>query len=128
MKKLLYPGDAELAAALTRPFAGNSEIDMKVREILASVKSGGDAALREFSERFDGYAAASLRVETADIEQAEREVSPALKKAIRSAASNIEKFHLAGTGPASSALASTSTPWQRRSSVTIGPAIAPDTA
>ena len=100
MKKLLYPGDAELAAALTRPFAGNSEIDMKVREILASVKSGGDAALREFSERFDGYAAASLRVETADIEQAEREVSPALKKAIRSAASNIEKFHLAGTGPA----------------------------
>ena len=98
MRKLIYPGDAELAAALERPLAGNSEIDVKVREILASVKSGGDAALREFSEKFDGYAADSLSVEAAEIEQAEREVSPALKNAIRSAAFNIEKFHLAGMG------------------------------
>ena len=98
MRKLLYPGATDLAAALTRPSAGNSEIDMKVREILASVKSGGDASLRKYSEKFDGYAAASLRVEAAEIEQAEREVSPPLKKAIRSAASNIEKFHLAGMG------------------------------
>ena len=100
MRKLFYPGDAELAAALTRPSAGNSEIDMKVREILVSVKSGGDAALREYSEKFDGYADDSLRVEAAEIEQAEREVSPALKKAIRSAASNIGEFHLAGMGAA----------------------------
>ncbi len=98
MRKLLYPGGAELAAALERPLAGNSEIDIKVREILASVKSGGDAALRKYSEKFDGYAAASLRIEPAEIEQAEREVNPALKKVIRSAASNIEKFHLAGMG------------------------------
>jgi len=96
MRKLLYPGAAELAEALQRPSAGNREIDLKVREILRRVKSGGDAALREFSEKFDGYAAASLRVEAAEIEQAEREVSPALKKAILSAASNIEKFHHAG--------------------------------
>ncbi|HNT94382.1 MAG TPA: histidinol dehydrogenase, partial [Bacteroidales bacterium] len=96
MKILLYPGAAELAAALQRPAEGNSEIDMTVREILMAVRSGGDAALREFSEKFDGFVAASLRVEADEIEQAEREVSPALKKAILSAASNIEKFHLAG--------------------------------
>lgn len=100
MKILLYPGAAELAAALQRPAEGNSEIDMTVREILMAVRSGGDAALREFSEKFDGFVAASLRVEADEIEQAEREVSPALKKAILSAASNIEKFHLAGAGTA----------------------------
>lgn len=100
MKILLYPGAAELAAALQRPAEGNSEIDMTVREILMAVRSGGDAALREFSEKFDGFVAVSLRVEADEIEQAEREVSPALKKAILSAASNIEKFHLAGAGTA----------------------------
>ncbi len=100
MRILLYPGAAELAAALARPSEGDREIDMKVREILSAVKSGGDAALREFSEKFDGFAAASLRVDADEIEQSEREVSPALKKAIQAAALNIEKFHLAGTGTA----------------------------
>lgn len=96
MRKLFYPGTAELVAALERPSAGNREIDLKVREILSAVRSGGDAALREFSEKFDGYAAASVRVDADEIEQAESQISPELKKAIRSAASNIEKFHLAG--------------------------------
>jgi histidinol dehydrogenase len=100
MRKLLYPGAAELTAALERPSAGNREIDLTVRDILSVVKRSGDAALREFSKKFDGYAAASLRVEAAEIEQAERQVSPALKKAIQAAASNIEKFHLAGLSAA----------------------------
>ncbi|MRR20897.1 histidinol dehydrogenase [bacterium] len=99
MRKLLYPGAAELTAALERPGAGNREIDMKVREILTAVKNGGDAALMAFSEKFDGYSAATLRVDDDEIEQAENQVSPALKKAILSAASNIEKYHLAGAGP-----------------------------
>ena len=98
MKKLYYPGAVELTAALERPSAGNREIDLRVREILAAVKSGGDAALRELSEKFDGFAAASLRVEAAEIEEAERQVNPVLRKAILAAASNIEKFHLAGIG------------------------------
>lgn len=98
MKKLYYPGAVELTAALERPSSGNREIDLRVREILAAVKSSGDAALRELSEKFDGFAAASLRVEAAEIEEAERQVSPALRKAILAAASNIEKFHLAGIG------------------------------
>ncbi len=100
MRKLLYPGAAELTAALERPADGNTEIDLLVREILDAVREGGDTALRVFSKKFDGYAAATLRVEAAEIEQAEREVSPELKKAILSAATNIEKFHVAGAGTA----------------------------
>ncbi len=100
MRKLLYPVAAELTAALERPADGNTEIDLLVREILDAVREGGDTALRVFSKKFDGYAAATLRVEAAEIEQAEREVSPELKKAILSAASNIEKFHVAGAGTA----------------------------
>ena len=100
MRKLLYPGAAELTAALERPADGNTEIDLLVREILDAVREGGDTALRVFSKKYDGFAAATLRVEAAEIEQAENEVSPELKKAILSAASNIEKFHLAGAGTA----------------------------
>lgn len=96
MKKLIYPGAVELAAALERPSEGNREVDRKVREILDAVRSGGDTALRVFSEKFDGFAAPLLRVEDAVINEAEREVSPVLKKAISSAAANIEKFHRAG--------------------------------
>lgn len=94
---LIYPGAAELAAALKRPSAGNMEIDRKVREIIQTVRSGGDAALRVFSEKFDGFAVDSVRIEASETDQAEGEVSSALKQAIRSAASNIEKFHLAGS-------------------------------
>jgi len=99
MRKLLYPGAAELAAALERPSAGNREIDLLVREILDAVREEGDNALRVFSKKFDGFAAASLKVEADEIEQSEAVVSPALKTAILSAASNIEKFHLTGAGP-----------------------------
>ena len=74
MRKLLYPGAAGLTAALERPADGNTEIDLLVREILDAVREGGDTALRVFSKKFDGYAAATLRVEAAEIEQAENEV------------------------------------------------------
>jgi len=96
MRKLIYPGAAELAAALERPSDGKIDIDLKVMDIISAVRSDGDIALRAFSEKFDGYSAASLRVNADEIAKAETQVSPALQKAIRTAASNIEKFHLAG--------------------------------
>ncbi len=80
MRKLLNPSAAGLAAALTRPYAGNIEIDMIVREILASVKSGGDDAVRAYSVKFDGYTSASLRVEASEIDQAESESARLLKR------------------------------------------------
>ena len=55
MNTYINPGQADIMAALRRPSAGNTEIDNSVREVLARVRSEGDAAMREFSKKFDGY-------------------------------------------------------------------------
>src|ERR1700677_66423 len=47
-----------------------------VKEILAAVKSGGDAAVDELTQRFDGVVPASLRVPPEEIAAASERVSP----------------------------------------------------
>jgi histidinol dehydrogenase len=95
MKKLIYPRPDEISAAISRPSAGNAYIDSSVKEVLARVKAEGDAALREFSERFDGYAPASFRVDEKAMREAEKSVPEALRKAMHDALANIKAFHSA---------------------------------
>jgi len=45
MKRLIYPGQVDIRAALGRPSAGNTDIDGTVREVLDRVRAQGDAAL-----------------------------------------------------------------------------------
>jgi len=95
MKILIYPGQAEINAALNRPSAGNADIDTSVREVLARVRTEGDAALREFSEKFDGYAPASFKVDDNSLQEAEKHVPEPLRQAMLDASSNIRAFHSA---------------------------------
>ncbi len=95
MKRLIYPGPEEISAALGRPSAANRDIDSTVREILAMVRSEGDAALRQLSRRFDGYAPASFKVDEETIYQASAIVVPELREAMQEALSNITAFHSA---------------------------------
>ena len=95
MNTLFYPGQADIRTALSRPSAGNTEIDKRVREVLARVRTEGDAALREFSDKFDGHAPASFRVDEVTLREAEKSVPEALRKAINDAYSNIRAFHAA---------------------------------
>src|SRR5688572_30813322 len=44
----------DLRAVLARPDAGGDDLRATVAAILAEVRSGGDAAVREFTRRFDG--------------------------------------------------------------------------
>ncbi len=82
--------------ALARPALGNSaEIMATVTAIIADVRSRGDQALYELARKFDGQAPTQLRVSSAMIEAAVRQVPGALKQAIRQAKSNIEAFHKA---------------------------------
>jgi histidinol dehydrogenase len=96
MKILLYPSQTELDEALKRPSGGSSEIELQVREIIHKVKKEGDKALRYFSERFDGSSPHSFKIDDAIIKNAADEIPEDLKKAVRSAAANIEAFHAAG--------------------------------
>ncbi|PQJ23473.1 histidinol dehydrogenase [Tenacibaculum sp. SG-28] len=64
-----------------------------VQEIMQSVQTSGDVALRSFTEKFDGVSIKSLQVSEEEIQQAIGAVQQNLKEAIQLAKNNIEVFH-----------------------------------
>ncbi|WP_333820360.1 histidinol dehydrogenase [Ohtaekwangia sp.] len=68
-------------------------LDSSVRNVLNRVKKSGDDALREFTLQFDKVSIQELRVSDAELNEAEQSLPASLKKAITTAAANIEKFH-----------------------------------
>jgi histidinol dehydrogenase len=95
MKTLYRPGQDALRHALMRPSAEKSDIDRTVREILEGVRNHGDAAVRDYSEKFDGYTPVSFRVEKNAIAEAAGSIPEELRESLRSAFSNIRTFHSA---------------------------------
>ncbi len=102
MKTLAWSALApsERAQALERPtLQRSSELAATVREILAAVRAGGDKALLDFTERFDGVRPRSLRVGRDEVEAAMRQVAPAALEAMREAIARLELFHKAQRPP-----------------------------
>src|SRR5262249_58046912 len=95
-------GIDDVVAALTRaPEAVAPEIHRAVDEILVAVRARGDAALCEYTARFDGWSPASagdLALTAADFEAAERVVPAEVRMALEYAADRIERYH-AAAGP-----------------------------
>ena len=90
------PGfEADFAALLDQARETTSRVDGVVRDIIADVRARGDAALCEYTERFDGVAVApaGLRVSAAEIEAAAAGIAPELGDALELAAARIEAFH-----------------------------------
>ncbi len=86
--------EAQRQALLQRPaIAASESISATVREVLDQVKNSGDAALREFSARFDKAQVEALRVTPAEIAAAGARLSDELKQAMAVAVANIETFH-----------------------------------
>jgi len=84
----------EAIESLERRGAVNTaKVDGVVREVLAAVRERGDAALREFAEKFDGLSAgASLLVSREEMKAAWEATSEELKAAMRLAQANIRTF------------------------------------
>lgn len=86
-------------AEAERWIAGRSrtEIDegarAAVRPIVEQVRARGDAAVREYSLRFDGVALTSLQVRAEDRRDALRTLSPERRGALEEARANLEAFH-----------------------------------
>lgn len=81
---------------LTRPAMAASEtIATAVTQILESVKSRGDDALYEFSQRFDKTTINNIKVSEDSIKQAANRLGDKIKNAITQATDNIRQFHLA---------------------------------
>ncbi|MEO8359029.1 MAG: histidinol dehydrogenase [Vicinamibacteria bacterium] len=88
---------AARASALKRPItATSSEMEAIVRGVVDAVKSRGDEALREFTQRFDGVALDQLEVSEAEFAEAERGVADAVKAAMVEARERLLIWHKAG--------------------------------
>ncbi len=70
-----------------------------VRPILADVQARGEAALREYGERFDGGSPAQLRVAPAQIEAALTTLDPAVRAGLEEAITRVRTFHEATVPP-----------------------------
>lgn len=90
-----FPDVASLARLLKRPAADVAQLEESVSAIMRDVRERGDAAVAEYTERFDGVAISSFTVSEEEFSSAESILTDELKNAIRLAKSNIEKFHAA---------------------------------
>jgi histidinol dehydrogenase len=73
---------------------GQEEQEALVRNIIAEVRKRGDAALYDFTAKFDGVKMASLEVAKAAIKAAYQQVDSEIVTAIRTAAERIQAYHL----------------------------------
>lgn len=82
------------AVSLKRQLEGGNEEQLKtVRQVLQDVKDSGDAALRKYSEMWDGVSLDSFKVTAAEIEEAVENFDPQLKQDLEEAAANIRYYH-----------------------------------
>ncbi|ELB2243566.1 histidinol dehydrogenase [Vibrio parahaemolyticus] len=83
-------------AILERPaIAEGANITAAVADVIAKVRTQGDAALLELTEKFDRVEPESIRVPSKEINAASERLSAEMKQALEQAYSNIAKFHKA---------------------------------
>lgn len=78
---------------LNRTSAFNADALVAATNIVEAVRERGDAALKEFAQRFDGVELESFRVSNAAIDEAIAKVDPTVAKALQKAANQIRDFH-----------------------------------
>ena len=93
MKIYQYPSQEELSELLRRPVRDASELGATVASVLQDVKQKGDAAVRDYEEKFDHVRLSELAVSEDEMRAAEALVSDELKQAIKVAHQNIHRFH-----------------------------------
>jgi histidinol dehydrogenase len=82
--------EARLADLFHRPIGARDA----VREIIADVRTRGDAALREWTYRIDGVDVESVQIDPAAMEAAWHGLDQALRNALSAAAQRLREFHL----------------------------------
>ncbi|MFT4937624.1 MAG: histidinol dehydrogenase [Paraglaciecola sp.] len=86
--------EAQQNVLLSRPaMVGNKKLSALVSNIIEQVRTRGDRALYQLTERFDGVALENIALEASYMKRAELDISPKVRHAIELAYSNIRKFH-----------------------------------
>jgi histidinol dehydrogenase len=95
MKIVKFPSKNEWPSLLARPEIDTTQLNDVVREVLHSVKSRGDAAVKEYELKFDKANLETLSVSDEELSESEGLISDELKQAIKLAIQNINTFHAA---------------------------------
>jgi histidinol dehydrogenase len=87
--------ETRFAAFLTTKREASADVDAAVRDIIAEVRARGDAALIDFTRRFDraDLGALGIAVSADDIARAYREADPATVEALKFARDRIHAYH-----------------------------------
>ena len=93
MKLYEVPNPGEWEALCRRPAQDLDRLQVTVREVMHRVRDEGDAALRDYTARFDGVALDDFAVAEEAIAAAAEQVPDELRRAIQTAKRNIEIFH-----------------------------------
>jgi histidinol dehydrogenase len=93
MKTYLYPDKNDWKALLQRPTFDTISLQEKVKQVLQDVQQNGDAAIKKYTQQFDGIALNNFVVTEDEIQEGIDSLSNELKAAIEVAAANIKTFH-----------------------------------
>ncbi|NKI97666.1 histidinol dehydrogenase [Rhizobacter sp. SG703] len=88
--------DADFQRVLHWSAETDHAIEERVAAILADVQARGDAALLEYTQRFDGLAAASvaaLEITRDELQAALQAITPAQRSALEAAARRVRSYH-----------------------------------
>lgn len=83
----------EILDSIENIFGSRIGPDEAVSRILADVRAGGDAAVRNWTQKLDGVSLDDLRVDSQTILQESGDVAPEVYEALVLAAGRIENFH-----------------------------------
>jgi len=86
---------AQREATLARPALDAGERKQSVAGIIAEVRKGGDAAVQDFTQRFDRIAVRTYAYQRDDLDAAQHSIAPELLRALQDAAGRIRAFHQA---------------------------------
>jgi len=93
MKIYKYDSTKNWNTLLQRPMMDTEQLETVVSEVLKRVKTEGDAALKDYTAKFDKVVLEDLKVHISEIEAAKGLVAEDLKLAIKTAYQNIKIFH-----------------------------------
>ncbi|HLR38250.1 MAG TPA: histidinol dehydrogenase [Chitinophagaceae bacterium] len=99
MQVIKFPSEDNWDELLQRPVIETASLEKQVKSVLEKVKKNGDKAVSRYTEKFDKVKLEQFAVPDEEIIEAEKLLSKNLKKAIRKATDNIEKFHAAQKNP-----------------------------
>ncbi|MFA6924029.1 MAG: histidinol dehydrogenase [Bacteroidales bacterium] len=93
MKIYKYPNKEILNKILQRPYFCDKSIEATVLKIISDVKNNGDKAVRKYTFQFDKTVIENAIIDITKVKSDELNISALLKKSIKTAISNVAKFH-----------------------------------